>query len=57
MQVRDISGASIAGFYYISLQKSTGTIDGYYYQKSTEWFQSLTLAHVPERTVQMYEFR
>ncbi len=56
-KVRDINGASFAGFYYISLQKSNGTVDGYYFHKNSEWFQSLTLCHVPERTFQMYEFR
>ncbi|VDP47771.1 unnamed protein product [Soboliphyme baturini] len=35
--VRDINGASFAGFYYISLQKSCATIEGYYYHKNSEW--------------------
>lgn len=36
-KVRDINGASFAGFYYISLQKSSATIEGYYYHKNSEW--------------------
>lgn len=35
-KVRDINGASFAGFYYISLQKSTGSVDGYYFAKNSE---------------------
>jgi len=56
-KVRDINGASFAGFYYISLQKSNASIEGYYYHKNSEWFQSLSLTHAPERTYQVYEFR
>jgi len=56
-RVRDINGASFAGFYYICLQKSTATIEGYYYHRNSEWFQSLNLTHKMERTSQSYEFR
>jgi len=35
--IRDISGASFAGFYYICFQKSTSSIEGYYYHRSSEW--------------------
>lgn len=35
--VKDINGASFAGFYYICFQKSTATIDGYYYHRTSEW--------------------
>ena len=41
--VTDISGASFAGFYYISFQKSTSSIEGYYYHKSSEWLVFLLL--------------
>ncbi|CAA9996259.1 unnamed protein product, partial [Nesidiocoris tenuis] len=34
--IRDISGASFAGFYYICFQKSRATIEGYYYHRSSE---------------------
>ncbi|CAL1542804.1 unnamed protein product [Lymnaea stagnalis] len=55
--IKDISGASFAGFYYICFQKSTATIEGYYYHRSSEWFQSLNLQHVQERNTGVYEFR
>lgn len=35
--VKDINGASFAGFYYICFQKSAATIDGYYYHRTSEW--------------------
>ncbi|EMP33087.1 Developmentally-regulated GTP-binding protein 2 [Chelonia mydas] len=34
--IKDISGASFAGFYYISFQKSAASIEGYYYHRSSE---------------------
>ncbi|XP_053194852.1 uncharacterized protein LOC128379252 [Scomber japonicus] len=55
--IKDISGASFAGFYYICFQKSTATIEGYYYHRSSEWYQSLNLNHVPEHSMPIYEFR
>lgn len=36
--IKDISGASFAGFYYICFQKTTATIEGYYYHRSSEWY-------------------
>lgn len=35
--IKDISGASFAGFYYICFQKSAATMEGYYYHKTSEW--------------------
>ncbi|XP_041085648.1 glucose-induced degradation protein 4 homolog isoform X2 [Polyodon spathula] len=55
--IKDISGASFAGFYYICFQKSTATVEGYYYHRSSEWYQSLNLTHVPEHSAPIYEFR
>jgi len=55
--IKDINGASFAGFYYICFQKSTSTVEGYYYHRNSEWYQSLNLRHVPERSVQVYQFR
>ncbi|TFK10535.1 NHL repeat-containing protein 2 [Platysternon megacephalum] len=55
--IKDISGASFAGFYYISFQKSAASIEGYYYHRSSEWYQSLNLTHVPEHSAPIYEFR
>ncbi|XP_059618750.1 glucose-induced degradation protein 4 homolog [Phlebotomus argentipes] len=55
--IKDINGASFAGFYYICFQKSKATMEGYYYHRSSEWFQSLHLEHVPDKCIQIYEFR
>uniref|UniRef100_A0A8D0BI42 GID complex subunit 4 homolog n=1 Tax=Salvator merianae TaxID=96440 RepID=A0A8D0BI42_SALMN len=55
--IKDISGASFAGFYYICFQKSAASIEGYYYHRSSEWYQSLNLTHVPEYSAPIYEFR
>jgi len=55
--IKDITGASFAGFYYICFQKSVNTIEGYYYHRSSEMFQSLNLTHVPEYSTGVYEFR
>lgn len=55
--IKDINGASFAGFYYICFTKSKASMEGYYYHRSSEWFQSLTLEHVPENCIQIYEFR
>ena len=35
--IKDINGASFAGFYYICFQKSAATIEGFYYHRSSEW--------------------
>lgn len=55
--IRDITGASFAGFYYICFQKSTSTIEGFYYHRSSEWYQSLSLNHLAEHSSSVYEFR
>ncbi|KAM4716467.1 glucose-induced degradation protein 4 homolog isoform 2-T2 [Anableps anableps] len=55
--IKDISGASFAGFYYICFQKSTAAIEGYYYHRSSEWYQSLSLNHIQEHSMPIYEFR
>ncbi|CAG2167265.1 unnamed protein product [Oppiella nova] len=55
--IKDINGASFAGFYYICFTKSNATIEGYYYHRQSEWYQSLTLVHIPEHSIQIYEFR
>ncbi|XP_033630131.1 glucose-induced degradation protein 4 homolog [Asterias rubens] len=56
-KITDIDGASFAGFYYICFQKSTSTVEGYYYHRSSEWYQSLNLTHVEEHSVPIYVFR
>jgi len=55
--ITDIPGASFAGFYYICFQKSTATIEGYYYHRNSEWFQSLNLVHVPDPCPSVFQFR
>ena len=35
--IRDIHGASFAGFYYICFQRSTSSIEGYYFHRNSEW--------------------
>lgn len=35
--IKDINGASFAGFYYICFQKSAASIEGFYYHRSSEW--------------------
>jgi len=55
--IKDINGASFAGFYYICFQKSKAEMEGYYYHRSSEWYQSLNLKHIPESCIQIYEFR
>eukprot|EP00123_Amoebidium_parasiticum_P020762 comp5594_c0_seq1/m.1501 comp5594_c0_seq1/g.1501 ORF comp5594_c0_seq1/g.1501 comp5594_c0_seq1/m.1501 type:complete len:194 (-) comp5594_c0_seq1:566-1147(-) len=56
-KIQNIAGASFAGFYYISYQRSTDTIEGYYYHKKSDWFQSLQLKHVKQKTLPFFEFR
>uniref|UniRef100_H2ZLR2 Glucose-induced degradation protein 4 homolog n=1 Tax=Ciona savignyi TaxID=51511 RepID=H2ZLR2_CIOSA len=56
-KIESIHGASFAGFYYICFQKSTATIEGYYYYRTSEMFQSLNLRHSPEPTTPVYMFR
>nr|CAB3249010.1 glucose-induced degradation protein 4 homolog [Phallusia mammillata] len=56
-KIENIHGASFAGFYYICFQKSTATIEGYYYYRTSEMFQSLNLRHSPESTISVYQFR
>ncbi|XP_071814468.1 glucose-induced degradation protein 4 homolog [Apostichopus japonicus] len=56
-RIKDITGASFAGFYYICYQKSKASIEGYYYHRSSEWYQSLHLTHVPDHSAPIYVFR
>ncbi|XP_002154894.1 glucose-induced degradation protein 4 homolog isoform X1 [Hydra vulgaris] len=56
-KITDIDGASFAGFYYICFQKSTATIEGFYYHRNSEMFQSLTLVHVTDNAPSTFEFR
>ncbi|KAL3319637.1 GID complex subunit 4, VID24 [Cichlidogyrus casuarinus] len=53
--VKEIQGASIAGFYYVSLCKASGEINGYYYHADSERFQSLTLKYRPTKAQPSYQ--
>jgi len=56
-RVRQISGASFEGFYYICFNQVSGTVDGIYFHAKSERFQRLQLQRVPERTFPSVEFR
>ncbi|KAI8365264.1 vacuolar import and degradation protein-domain-containing protein [Radiomyces spectabilis] len=57
-RVDNIDGASFAGFYYICYQRSTNTINGFYYFRNhTDWYQKLCLEHVEQRSFAHFEFR
>ncbi|ODV86283.1 hypothetical protein CANARDRAFT_181382, partial [[Candida] arabinofermentans NRRL YB-2248] len=47
-KVKDIRGASFAGFYYVCFNQLTGYISGLYFHKCSDKFQQLELAHVPD---------
>ncbi|XP_037943229.1 glucose-induced degradation protein 4 homolog [Teleopsis dalmanni] len=55
--IKDINGASFAGFYYICFTKSTGKMQGYYYHRSSELYQSIELNHVAKKCTEIFEFR
>jgi hypothetical protein len=52
-----VKGASFAGFYYISLNKKTGEVRGYYYHHSSVPNQQLILEYVPHRSFAEFQFR
>jgi len=56
-RVRQITGASFEGFYYICFNQVSGTVDGIYFHAKSEKYQKLQLKHVPERTFACVEFR
>ncbi len=35
--IKDINGASFAGFYYICFQKSESSVEGFYFHRHSEW--------------------
>ncbi|KAI5780555.1 vacuolar import and degradation protein-domain-containing protein [Geopyxis carbonaria] len=49
-RVKQISGASFEGFYYICFNQVTGAVSGVYFHAKSEKFQKLELKHIPERT-------
>ncbi|KAL8693252.1 MAG: hypothetical protein Q9218_001886 [Villophora microphyllina] len=48
-RVREISGASFEGFYYICFNQVSGDISGIYFHAKSERFQQLELKHVPDK--------
>lgn len=57
-RVKTITGASFEGFYYISFNQCTGTVDGVYFHAKSEKWQQLRLEHVEDRgCVAAMEFR
>lgn len=53
--IKDISGASFAGFYYICFTKSDASIEGFYYHRSSEWYE---LRNTPARhSMPQFKFR
>lgn len=56
-RVRQISGASFEGFYYICFHQLSGTISGIYYHTRSERFQKLELSHIRDRCFGSMEFR
>jgi len=52
----DVGGLTIRGFYFLSLNREDGRIQGYYYDPQSQPFQELTLK--PQKPVfPTYEFR
>lgn len=52
----DVGGLTIGGFYFLSLKRDDGRIQGYYYDPQSQPFQELTLK--PQKPVfPTYEFR
>lgn len=47
-RVREISGASFEGFYYICFNQVSGDITGIYFHAKSEKYQQLELKHVPD---------
>ncbi|KAK9470052.1 vacuolar import and degradation protein-domain-containing protein [Dipodascopsis tothii] len=57
-KIRNINGASFAGFYYICFSQLNGAISGLYYHASSEKYQQLELRHTPDKgSYYSYEFR
>ncbi|KAL8746901.1 MAG: hypothetical protein Q9190_001132 [Brigantiaea leucoxantha] len=48
-RVREISGASFEGFYYICFNQVMGTISGIYFHAKSEKYQQLELKHVEDK--------
>ncbi|GME81364.1 unnamed protein product [Ambrosiozyma monospora] len=47
-KIKDIRGASFAGFYYVCFNQYRGSISGLYFHRCSDRFQKLELAHIPD---------
>jgi hypothetical protein len=47
-RVKTISGASFEGFYYICFNQCSGAVDGVYFHRNSEKYQTLRLEHVDD---------
>ncbi|XP_063934802.1 glucose-induced degradation protein 4 homolog [Zophobas morio] len=56
-RIEDIAGASFSGFYYICFDRVSETFQGFYYHQKSQWFQSLKLKRILNRTFPVFEFR
>lgn len=56
-RVKQITGASFEGFYYICFNQVTGSVSGIYFHAKSEKFQKLELKHVQDRCFGAVEFR
>ncbi|KAA0197532.1 Glucose induced degradation protein 4 [Fasciolopsis buskii] len=56
-RVKEVDGASYAGFYYIGFNKWNGEIFGYYYHVDCEKFQSLQLTYKPDDAPSSFQLR
>ncbi|KAK6344516.1 hypothetical protein TWF696_008150 [Orbilia brochopaga] len=50
-RVKELTGASFDGFYYICFSQTTGNVSGIYFHSNSEKWQQLELKHVPDNGV------
>lgn len=53
-RLKNIQGASFAGFYYVCCHPRKGFIEGYYYHKHSDLFQQVTLSLKQNNTFPAY---
>lgn len=54
--IKDIKGASFAGFYYICFNQLDGTLQGMYYHKYSDKFQKLSLNPIDTTSYSVFEY-
>ena len=50
-RVKELTGASFDGFYYICFSQVTGDVSGIYFHSNSEKWQQLELKHVPDHGI------